>query len=487
MSSTEEPIELFVISDLHVGGAYAGEPNERGFRINRNVNVVVQFINEVGQRALTARRRTELVINGDFVDFLAEEVPTEARHRSFISDPSEAVATFDAVVHRDLSLFTALRQLLEMGVAVTIVLGNHDIELSLPMVRARLESLLAVKDARGFRFVYDGEAYVVGDVLIEHGNRYDGWNVVDYDRLRRFRSESSRRLEISADARFFPPAGSELVQRVMNPIKEDYPFIDLLKPETDAALPLLIALEPDLADVANSIEALRLQRQSEGHAPRAPARPAQAGDIAGKAKPGERLAVLKNALARRMKESSQSELLQLIDETQNQSRAQQGEIAASTASRIFSFMRLRTSASLDSRLRILLGSLRALQDDQSFNWSTESQKDYLDAANELAAKGFATVVFGHTHLAKEQSLACGGTYLNTGTWADLIRIPDEIIRGDPVCAFEQLKQFAKAISDQRFDKYVEFRPTFAHICLDASGRTRSAHIHLYKAGSVLGL
>ena len=43
---------------------------------------------------------------------------------------------------------------------LTILLGNHDIELSYPRVRSALERVLGTEEGRGFRFVYDGEAYV---------------------------------------------------------------------------------------------------------------------------------------------------------------------------------------------------------------------------------------------------------------------------------------------------------------------------------------
>ena len=386
MNATGQSAELFVISDLHIGGKHSGKPGDRGFRINTHADVLTRFIDEIGARARVTGCRTELVINGDFVDFLAEEVPTDARRRSFIGNQAEALAAFDAIAARDRSLFDALRGLLAVGVAVTVVLGNHDVELSLPAVRGRLAALLGAESRPGYRFVYDGEAYLVGDVLIEHGNRYDSWNVVDFDRLRRFRSECSRRMDISSHARFFPPAGSELVERVMNPIKQDYPFIDLLKPETDAAIPLLLTLEPDFASIANSIEMARLQRAAAGHGLVAPARPAQPGDIAGGAPAKAALGSLHTVLTRRLIGDEQAELLKLIDEAQRRALNSREEIAGGFASRALSFLQLKTSASYEARLKILLGALRAQQDDTSFDRSVEAGKDYREAAEALPAR-----------------------------------------------------------------------------------------------------
>ena len=52
---------------------------------------------------------------------------------------------------------------------------------------------------------------------------------------------------------------------------------------------------------------------------------------------------------------------------------------------------------------------------------------------------------------------------NTGTWADVIRVPLEIVHGAPVAAPEKLALFAQAIRDKRFDEYLLFRPTFAQL------------------------
>jgi UDP-2,3-diacylglucosamine pyrophosphatase LpxH len=486
MNTTGQSRELFVISDLHIGGKHSLEPGDRGFRVNTHVDVLTRFIEEIGARARVTGYRTELVINGDFVDFLAEEVPTDALRRSFIGDQCNAVATFDAIAARDKVVFDALRALLAGGVALTVILGNHDIELSLPLVRARLAEVLGAGPAPGYKFVYDGEAYVVGDVLIEHGNRYDSWNVVDFDRLRRFRSQCSRRMDISVDTRFFPPAGSELVERVMNPIKEDYPFIDLLKPETDAAIPFLLTLEPDFASIANGVELARLGRAASKHGLMAPAQPAQPGDIAGGPPAEVMLGSLNRVLARRLGGDEKSELVALIDEAQRQARASREEIAGGFANRALSFLRLKTSASYDARLKILLKTLRALQDDKSFDRSVETGKDYQAAVEAMAAKGFSAIVFGHTHLAKDMEVH-GVRYLNTGTWADVMRVPPEIIQGPPVAALEKLALFAEAIRDKRFDEYLLFRPTFAYICLDSGDRAVEARIHDYEPGAVRAL
>src|SRR4029079_11704760 len=116
-------------------------------------------------------------------------------------------------------------------------LGNHDLELTLPGPSALLHETLG---AGRISFLFGGEALALGDGLIEHGNRCDPWNLVDHDSLRAIRSDISRRFE---PLPVFPaPPGSKLVVDVMNSVKKELRFVDLLKPETDAVLPLLVAL-----------------------------------------------------------------------------------------------------------------------------------------------------------------------------------------------------------------------------------------------------
>lgn len=489
MSSTGYETELFVISDLHIGGKPSDLPGDRGFRINTHVDTLTEFIEEIVARARVTGRRTELVINGDFIDFLAEEVPSDGIRRSFIDNQQDAVETFDAIAARERPLFDALCTLLASGIALTIVLGNHDIELSLPAVRARLAALLRAGHQANYRFVYDGEAYTVGDVLIEHGNRYDEWNQVDFDGLRELRSACSRDLQVTSGPRVEPPAGSELVIRVMNPIKQDYPFIDLLKPETDAALPLLLTLEPSFANAMNSIEMARLEYRTRKHGLIAPAQPRHPSNIS-----STTLDPLHKILTCHPIGDQQDKLRKLIAEAQRRKRASDQKIASGVVRRALSFLQLTVlTPDYDDRLKLLLETLRELKDDRSFSrthLADKLDKNYHEAAIELAKKGrFKTILFGHTHLAKDINLAQGtkdveARYLNTGTWADLIRVPPEIIHGSSETAREKLVLFAQAIRDKKFDEYLLFQPTFAHICLDSESCTVAVGLYDYKSGIV---
>ena len=81
-------------------------------------------------------------------------------------------------------------------------------------------------------------------MLIEHGNRYDGANVNDWEGLRAIRSAQSRNEVLPRP--LYVSAGSVIVEKFVNVIKPNYPFIDLLQPQDKLLAYLLFAFEPTL-------------------------------------------------------------------------------------------------------------------------------------------------------------------------------------------------------------------------------------------------
>ena len=75
-----------------------------------------------------------------------------------------------------------------------------------------------------------------------------------------------------------PNAGTKLVIDVMNAVKATHPFIDLLKPESTAAVPLLLALEPGYRSHVGRLARLALSARE--HTLRTPSLPTRSGDIA---------------------------------------------------------------------------------------------------------------------------------------------------------------------------------------------------------------
>ncbi|MEQ8151314.1 MAG: metallophosphoesterase, partial [Smithellaceae bacterium] len=131
--------ELYVISDLHLGG-------KTGFQIFNQGAALAAFIQDLTGKP--ANRRVGLVLNGDTVDFLAE-ANTE------YLDPDGAVQKLRRILLEDKSfsgVFSALQEFIAVqNRQLIIVLGNHDVELALPEVKEWLLEKITNKkqEARG--------------------------------------------------------------------------------------------------------------------------------------------------------------------------------------------------------------------------------------------------------------------------------------------------------------------------------------------------
>ena len=228
---------LHVISDLHMGGGSGFQIMNRGERLAR-------FIEKIAEESPEAR--VGLVINGDAIDTLAEDF-----------DGYIAVHDVDRVIGRIVrdSAFAPVWQSLarfvrQPGRRLVFTLGNHDIELALPLVQRFLRAELATGDdaADGrIEFATRGEGYtcLVGEsrVFCTHGNEVDAWNLVDHEALRKVAVEQNAGIRFARD-KWIPNAGTRLVRDVMNSVKRRYPWIDLLKPENNAAIGVLLVMDP---------------------------------------------------------------------------------------------------------------------------------------------------------------------------------------------------------------------------------------------------
>ena len=543
---------IFVISDLHLGG----RPDRidesgnlvTGFQICNSYKEMVGFIDWLAKLAQqTPDEDFELVLNGDIVDFLAEddyETPLPAQ--IWTADENEVIAKLDRIAartreDRERGVFEALKDFHVAGNRLTLLLGNHDVELSLPAVRHHLYAMLG-GDSGSLKFIYDGEAYTVGKVLIEHGNRYDGWNMIDHSALRQERSARSRKLPVGEEDRedryFIPPSGTHLVIEFVNRIKARYRFIDLLKPETNAMIPILIALEPEKwAELDRVIKAGSVVMTILGQFNRyftdkleTPTMPRTPGNM-GVVSSDKSLDVmvrrsleslsLENVLRETL--GDDADLFPLPEQPKapramraidyelgprrgGSARAKTPEmgnmglgqwlknVGRARKKRFEPFVPGLESASAyfhqaadkisELRYKQLHAALRRLnRNDESFNTASELN-EYKQAAHETATKGdFEAIVYGHTHLPKKLLLTDAPTkrwYLNTGTWADVIRLPNALV-GDYTSAAEELKNFVAALKQNDFSRYMHRYLTFVELVVDLAdnGTLQSAELYSY--------
>ncbi len=438
---------LYVISDLHLGGAEGYQMCAAAGRER-----LVAFI-----RHLVARSKAtpvHLLLNGDVVDFLAEK-----EFASFTNDDHAATEKLARIIDSTRPVWDALSDFARSGARLTLLLGNHDVELSFPGPRA----LLARTLGGPVDFIYDNAAFTDGDVLVEHGNRYDHWNVVSHDKLRETRSALSRREPSPTD--YLGPPGSQLVQKVMTPLKQNYPWIDLLKPEGEGMFPVLAAIKPSAMREAPQFlryaaSAQRVQFNDKG----APIDPQNVAAVAAaNVRPGMSPA-LREAL----------DIAGLLDP---------GNVAGGQDDRdlLTRFKEGVSGAVRNAKIGLLTRALRFFARDNNNAFDTRlEQADYLRAARASADNGFKVIVYGHTHLPKQIDLDGGARYLNTGTWADLMTFPAAIFLDDEDAARAQVDAFVDDLMAGRIDQWRRQVPTFAQIDFEDDSVT-AANVHIFES------
>ncbi|HYO51685.1 hypothetical protein [Archangium sp.] len=435
-----------IISDLHLGGSppYMMSRPER----------LAAFLESL-PASLLDDETLELVIAGDFIDFLA--IPEQA---SWTPDP---YAARDKLVRTMTGssvfapVFAALARLVEAGHRITILIGNHDVELALPQVQ---DALLAQLGASRHQvlFVDDGRAYRIGRALIEHGNRYDGANVNDWTGLRVIASALSRGEEPPVALKV--SAGSLIVENVINHIKPRYPFIDLLQPQGELVALLLVAFEPALAWQADKLARILQGKRLQGE------------NLEG-IQPGR----TRNVAHLPINEEFDEELSEAFGKTYQQLRQTPTQVGLGDVLSIALAAREDSLAAILARgdsvpskrlLQIQLAMRRLLLDDHSDRPDGPTEQ-YGAAASRLIehSKGeIETVVMGHTHLARQLGEAKRANYINTGTWADVVRVP--------VGALEDEGTLEVFLRDLHTDRLRDSPRTYADLRVEADGRVMRA-------------
>ena len=152
----------YVISDLHIG---VGD-NLDSFSEDKSFKYLLE--------AIGRHPGSELIINGDFIDFLSIALEHEtARPFSRMGCTEvESLLKLEKVIQAHPVIFSALRKYLgKKGHRLVLVPGNHDIDLFWPGVQERLCEEIAASHEDRFYFEKSG-VYRDEDLHVEHGNQY---------------------------------------------------------------------------------------------------------------------------------------------------------------------------------------------------------------------------------------------------------------------------------------------------------------------------
>lgn len=439
---------IYVISDLHLGGrpSQNGDP---GFQIC-SPETQVKLAAFIGSLLPDPEGATcRLVIAGDIVDFLAEEP-----FQDFTADPKAACDKLESIFTTTAPVWDALKKFVADGGALTLMLGNHDIELSLPGPR---ELLIKTLGPGRIDFICDNEAFSFGPLLIEHGNRFDAWNAVPHGALRRVRSQLSRKLPVTPDFPALP--GSRLVANVMNPLKKDYHFLDLLKPETAGILPIVAALGVgsvrDLWGFFSNFK--RMCAVDFDESTGEPVDESRAGD---QVQTDHEQYLFAEQITRDHSAGGVDARGNLVSRIAGAANEQLQQMASGARELVRS-----------SRRAMLLIAFQKNVASHRQAFAVHHEIDtYLVPARRAVQVGYQVIVYGHTHHAKRVPLgdqsAALPVYLNTGTWADLMRVPEAVWSDDTASASEVLKEFVDDLERNNLKRWRRAVPTYAKIKLN---------------------
>ncbi|MBL8683573.1 MAG: metallophosphoesterase [Myxococcales bacterium] len=418
--------ELHTVSDLHLGGREGAEV----FCSERELAALIQW---AANRA-RGGRRVAFGILGDIVDFLSFD-------GSGYFNPQRAVEWLDEVATKRPTkvVFEALREFTAVADAtLVLVLGNHDIELALPDVRQRLIDHCAGANEQRVRVVFDGTGYecrVGGErgatVLCLHGNERDKWNCIDHGALQR--SVRSVRIGGLPAQEVAPNAGTRLVIDALNKAKRQIPFIDLLQPEQEVALRVVLALSEQERGVglASALgpaakiwsqlreDESRLARGTLGLEPTDD--PLAALEVESDATSDLGSADARAAYVSDLFDKTEMRFENSADPLDPKTIGSNGSLGL-----LDDAVRWFTRGSLPETLRRAIGVDDDGSDKPANNVLVGSADASVEAIRSWVRKDRDVVIAGHTHVAKfietKRAGSVSSVFMNSGTWIRVIRL-----------------------------------------------------------------
>jgi UDP-2,3-diacylglucosamine pyrophosphatase LpxH len=362
---------------------------------------------------------SELVLNGDIIDFLQIAPFRRGPYR-------EAIGKVQRAAHAHREAIEALGRFVGAGNRLVILPGDHDIELAFWEVQAAFTALVSGGDAgAASRVVFPNDAplgphfqgcprgpfaYRLPGVYVEHGNQLDRWSAFNYQDL----------LEDRVEGRIRLPPTSQWSLDLFNELEPRYPFIDKVRPRS-AALLLLWLLDPALArSRLPALAALgrRLYPELKRRGREAPgaAFDGAKGSVDRRDQPAGRGATAHPAALEEELLSwlgAYAEELRILDEACVVLQA-----ADAQGSKGEELWNEKISAAYTSVFQAALAGM------SSPRAGLASEDAYAARALELAhAERAEVVVLGHSHGLRDIRMGWA-RYLNTGTWIGLVGLDD---------------------------------------------------------------
>jgi len=379
-----------IVSDLHLGaGSFDLDQGNvlEDFIVDE---AFAHFLREMEEESEIKGTDWELIINGDMLEFL--QVPATEPfdpQKAYPPEDYRSSAEEDSAKKTDLIIkghpmfFAALREFIKPANPqrkVTIVKGNHDVELYWPTVKERIrQAVYATGEERAKLLIFEEVCILREGIYVEHGNQYaEKVNRVD---------NLEEPLDPEREGQLAVPVGSRFVIEFSNQVEWERWWVDSVKPMT-ALIWYALAVDFPFA-VKTLVAFLRV----------APILILAAGE-----------------------EDLQAEAKQLVWELEDEAQLQVlGQRYAEDET-----FRLEFHARVGRLLEAVdappeVAGARTIDRVLAFNLAQSVINEVnssLHRAAEVKARetGAEVVVFGHTHGPLCERLESGGLYLNSGTW-----------------------------------------------------------------------
>jgi UDP-2,3-diacylglucosamine pyrophosphatase LpxH len=225
-----------VLSDFHLG---AGSPAIGDNPLEDFVadKAFSRFLETMRSECDGGATEIELIINGDFFEFL--QVPAVDEFDPQFSYPVEAyqdssqaasIKRLDLITAGHPIVFDALSDFIQVEAPqrrVTIIKGNHDVNLFWPGVKQRLREILGATGRRASMLLF-AEHYVSREgIYVEHGHQY----AEQFNRWDNFDEPRDRR----RSGQIVYPPGSRFVIDFLNSVERERAWADGIKPLTALA------------------------------------------------------------------------------------------------------------------------------------------------------------------------------------------------------------------------------------------------------------
>ena len=217
-----------IISDCHLsaGRFFEGRmnPHEDFFSDDEMVDLIRHFSHGEYGQGPEGPVDVELIINGDFLDFL--NVPVEGEFEEAITEEL-AVKKLEAILAGHPEVVEALRTFASLpGKSITYLIGNHDADLFFPKVQ---EGITRAWDPEGrypspsVRVVADRDRLrFEGGVEVRHGNQFEAGSVLNFERPLLTEYLDQPVLNI--------PWSSFYVLKIVNRLRWERKYIDKVRP-----------------------------------------------------------------------------------------------------------------------------------------------------------------------------------------------------------------------------------------------------------------